>query len=82
MPHVTGNALPRTATHDATPQQRAARLALRMARGWQPTTAEAAAWLGMSKQGAHRMLTLLCGPGIPLTRDDVTGRWCLMEYIY
>lgn len=66
---------------EATPQQNAALITLQLARGERMTTAEVAGYLGITWHGARRLMTLLGGPGIPLTRDDA-GRWCLMEYIY
>lgn len=66
---------------EATPQQRAAMLAIRMAQGDRLTVAETADWLGMSYQGARRLLTNLCGPGLPVHQYE-DGRWGLLGYIY
>lgn len=63
---------------DRTPQQRAALVTVRLVRGDQMTTREIAVDLGMSYQGARRLMGNLSGPGLPVTRGD-DGKW---RYIY
>ena len=63
---------------ERTPQQRAALLAIRLVRGDGITTSQVAEWLGMSYQGARRLLMNLSGPELPVVRDE-DGRW---RYIY
>lgn len=59
--------------HDEATTERVSRVTWLLIAGWTPTTAEAAARLGLSWGGAYR---LLCRLQLPLYQDD-DKRWRL-----
>lgn len=64
---------------DMTPTMRGAKLAIDLYSGEQFSTAEIADRLGMSRQGAWRVINAV-SIVLPIAVDTTTGKWRMFDY--